>query len=80
MVKFQENCDMYLACLQDLLKFFPPLDKLKVKSVDIDTSPYISLVKIIAYQLGKKAAFILNENEVDSEVKHDFDNFIHPRP
>jgi len=64
--KFQDNCDMYLLCLENLLKAFPPCDLLGVKSLDIKNKPYISLVKIIASQLRIRSGFI-----IDSEVSND---------
>lgn len=62
---------MYLACLQDLLKHFPPIDKFKVKSLDIHNEPYISMIEIIASQLGKKAGFILDNEAMSPEVRDD---------
>ncbi len=58
---------MYLACLEDLLRAFPPNIIYDVKSLDVKNSPYLSLVKIIASQLGRNCSFIVDP-EVSTEV------------
>jgi len=60
---------MYLSCLDDLLKTFPPADLFEIKSLDVKGSPYISLVRIIASQLGRNSAFILDPDVSNDEVR-----------
>jgi hypothetical protein len=67
--KFQDNCDTYLACLGNILKSFPPNDKYEIRGLDLKNSPYISLVKIISSQLGRKPSFILDQDDLTEEVK-----------
>jgi hypothetical protein len=61
---------MYLACLEDLLKSFPPTDLYDIKSLDVKNSPYISLVKIIASQLGLGCSFIVDPDVSTHEVEY----------
>jgi hypothetical protein len=51
------------------MKPFPPTDLYDVKNLDIKNSPYISLVKIIASQLGRRCSFIIDPEVSNNEVE-----------
>jgi len=61
------QCSMYLFCLGDMMKQFPPTSKGILFTLDFEKSPFISLATTISLQLGDSTKFLLEISDINEE-------------
>jgi len=65
---FEHQCAMYLHCLKDLMKEFPPSKNSSVKDLNFEESPFMSLATIISLQIGREPNFLLDVSDLNPET------------